>query len=229
MDLGFRFRSRRCAQPPGRSISTGGSALVGCAEDPFDPPRPSWSSRADGPTCRGDSISSAASSPLPRRLLPCAAASLSSCASPTAAWCATTAAEEARGAPGCCVLESPGRDGLLRRRLPTAPSVQIHRRDGLRGSPSPCPGLHAPPPRRLAAVGGSRRRGGAAPSRYPLLLATGHSRSARAPTLPLTASALLLGPSDLSAGLHPRGRAVPGHGVREGRPLLSPFDFSLCP
>ena len=63
------------------------------------------------------------------------------------------------------------------------------------------PGLHAPPPRRSSAVaGGLRHRGGAAPSRFPLLLATGHSRSARAPTLPLTAGALLLGPSNLSAG-----------------------------
>ena len=105
------------------------------------------SSRADGPTCRGVSISSAASSPLPRRLLPSsAAAPPSSYASPTAAWCATTAAEEARGAPGCCMLKSPGLSRLLRRRLPTAPSVEIHRRDGLRGSPSPRPGLHAPPP-----------------------------------------------------------------------------------
>ena len=44
-----------------------------------------------------------------------------------------------------------------------------------------------------------RRHGGAVPSRFPLLLATSPSRSARAPSLPLTAAALLLGPSNLSA------------------------------
>ena len=87
------------------------------------------------------------------------------------------------------------------------------------------PGLRATPPRRSSAVaGGLRHHGGAAPSRFPLLLATGHSRSARAPTLPLTAGALLLGPSDLSAG------PASSRAVREGQPLLlSPFDFSLCP
>ena len=98
------------------------------------------------------------------------------------------------------MLESPGSSRAAAHRLPTAPSVVIHHRDGLRGSPSPRPGLHAPPPCRFATVGGSHRRGGAAPSRHHLLLVTSHSRSARAPTLPLTAGALLLGPSDLSAG-----------------------------
>jgi len=182
------------------------------------------SCRADGPTCRGVSISSAASSPLPYRLLPCAAAAPpSSCASPTAAWCATTAVEEARGAPGCCVLKSPGLSWLLRRRLPTAPSVEIHRRDGPRGSPSPRPGLHAPPPVALPPWG-----------RRPISLPPAtHHRS-----LPICQSTIApphrrrpaagsfrpeRGPCILEGG------RVPGHGVREGRPLLSPFDFSLCP
>jgi len=90
------------------------------------------------------------------------------------------------------------------------------------------PGLHAPPPRRSSAVaGGSRHRGGSTPSRLPQLLAPRRrrlpTRSARAPTLPLTAGALLLGPSDLSAGLHPRGRA----GARPWSPggTVSPLTF----
>ena len=164
--------------------------------DPFDPSRPSWSSRADGPTCRGDSISSATSSPLPRRLLPCAAAPPSSCASPTAAWCATTAAEEARGAPGCCVLESPGSGRVATPQIAGT---------GCAGHPRPRLGLHAPPRRSSAVVDGPRHRGDSTPSRCPLLLAADRSRSVSASTLPLTIVDLLLGRFDLSTG--PASRA----------------------
>ena len=83
--------------------------------------------------------------------------------------------------------------------------------------------------RRFAAVGGSRRRGGAVPSRFPLLLATGHSRSARAPMVPLTAGALLLGPSNLSAGLHPRGRAGTRPWSSGGTSPLPVLIFPLWP
>jgi len=38
------------APPPGRSISTGGSALVGCATDPSDPPRRRGQPTTEGPT-----------------------------------------------------------------------------------------------------------------------------------------------------------------------------------
>ena len=112
------------------------------------------------------------------------------------------AAEEARGTPGCCAI------GAARSGRVTAPPVDSDTARLRSAAGTSCSGatplrpvLHTPPPRRSSAVaGGPRHRGGTAPSRFPLLLATGHSRSARAPTLPLTAGALLLGPSNLSAG-----------------------------
>ena len=142
------------------------------------------------------------------------------------------AAEEARGTPGRCAIRAaksgrvtatPVDSGAAR--LRSAAGTSCSRATPLR------PGLHAPPPRRSSAVaGGLRHRGGAAPSRFPLLLATGHSRSARAPTLPphrrrpaTKSFRPERGPCILEGG------RVPGHGVREGRPVLSPFDFSLCP
>ena len=189
------------------------------------------SSRADGPTCRGVSISSAASSPLPRRLLPCAAAAPpSSYASPTAAWCATTAAEEARGAPGCCVLESPGSGRAA------APPVAA---GALRRDPSPGRVARvtlAPPwPPRTSTASLFRNWRVAPPwGRRPISLPP----AARHRSLPICQSTDApphrrhpaagsfrpeCGPRILEGG------QVPSHGVREGQPLLSPFDVSLCP
>ena len=119
------------------------------------------SSTAEGPTSRGDAISSAPSSPLPRRLPPCArprASPLFSCV--VVALC-TTARLRRRYKVCQAAAPSEPRDwgGLPRRWSIPAPPDEIRRRDELqRGHPA------SPRPPRSSTTSLLRRRRWAAPS-----------------------------------------------------------------
>jgi len=218
-------------------ISAGGSTLLGCAADPSDPRRRRRRQRtAEGPTSRGDAISSASSSPLPHRLPPCARprdGPLSSYA--VAALCAGCGGGTRCARP----LRHRSREigagyraaGRLRRRLTrSATGMSCNGATPLR------PGLHAPPPRRSSAVaGGPRHRGGSTPSRLSQLLAAVASRpvetglvrafrGAAAPIVPIRA--FLERIHLLEAEARRYTTAVPEEGSASGP--LPPFLLCLC-
>jgi hypothetical protein len=124
--------------PSGRSISAEGSAA------------PLWSGRADGPTSRGDSISSGCLGATSPRRLPRA----SGPALPRGCGGST------RGRQAAAPLEPLGSSGAAGRcwRPPSESAVGT----GCSGASSHRPGLHAPPPRRAlpSVASGLRHRGG---------------------------------------------------------------------
>jgi len=170
--------SAALAPPPGRSISIGGSALVGCVTDPSDPPRRRGQPTTAGPTspiavrirrecrrlrrpCRASSLAPPSTPPAPPPPLPLSTILLHLSTSARLRRRPTAAQRPSLTGPAAlpaAVVGAAGAAARPRRLMSLSPGCGAS------------PGLLHPAPSialLLRHVGGLPRRGGFAPSRCP--------------------------------------------------------------
>ena len=204
--------SAALAPPPGRSISTGGSALVGCATDPSDPPRRRGQPTTEGPT-----------SPIAARIRrechhlrrPCRASGLASPSTPPAL---------PPPLPLSTVLLHLSASARLWR---TVGALSRPPRHWGRPTAAQRPSLAGPATPPASVVGGA---GAAARPRRLMSLSPGCGASP-GPLHPAPSIALLL---HHVGGLPRRGGFAPSHCPPAARPLdgrflLSLISIPLCP